>query len=156
LYQKVAVIHPQEDAEKVTIIPGKFSQIWLWTRYEVQKFNHPLATYWSLIYFSIEILELKISKSLEFLFSIFDFSFCRNFSIRKKAGRIQMVLGIFLIKFWDQVFFLLWNLALLRKCFAKQGIFCQNILFFLKKSCQKGNKFEFAAFLFPVATAKVN
>jgi hypothetical protein len=30
------------------------------------------------------------------------------------------------------------------------------VFLFLKINCKKGNKFEFAAFLFPVATAKVN
>jgi hypothetical protein len=40
--------HPLEDVEKVTVILGRFSQIWLQIMYEIQNFNHPsifLATH---------------------------------------------------------------------------------------------------------------
>jgi hypothetical protein len=33
--------HPSERVQKVAIIPGRFSQIWLLTKHEIQIFNHP-------------------------------------------------------------------------------------------------------------------
>jgi hypothetical protein len=32
---------PSEHVQKVAIIPGRFSQIWLLTKHEIQIFNHP-------------------------------------------------------------------------------------------------------------------
>ncbi len=112
--------------------PGKFSQIWLWTRYEVQKFNHPLATYWSFIKFSIEILELKTSKSLEFCFA--NFIFVEIFPIEKRLVAFKWYSGLFNKILRPGIFFSVWNLSLFRKCFQNKEYFVTIFLFFEKKS----------------------
>jgi hypothetical protein len=77
--------------------PGRFSQIWLLTRYEIQNINHPstsLASHSKPNFFFSAISTffpslLAIENLQNHLFSIFPnfyFVFWRNFANKKKAG----------------------------------------------------------------------
>jgi hypothetical protein len=77
--------------------PGRFSQIWLLTRYEIQNINHPstsLASHSKPNFFFSAISTffpslLAIENLQNHLFSIFQkiyFVFWRNFANKKKAG----------------------------------------------------------------------
>jgi len=103
----------------------------------------------------VTIIPGKTSKSLKFRFSIFNFLLVDFFPIEKRLVAFKFYLGPF-NKILRPGFFFGVKFSIAQKMFCKTRYILSQYSYFLKISYQKGNKFEFAAFLFPVATAKVN
>jgi hypothetical protein len=88
-------------------------------------------------------------------FQLSIFLFVEIFPLEKRLVAFKWYLGFF-NRILRPGFFFVAKFGIAQKMFCKTRNILSEYSLFFEKKLSKGNKFEFAAFLFPVATAKVN